>query len=381
GGTYGWSESFVNVVNSPNATGTLKTKQTSCLFSSETVLNQTVNFAETHYTNECLVNEWIGSSSVVWDGQVIPIGGVIDLSQEDLGSHNYIVTRIDGANTEIYDFVITVESAYTSDFMGSAANGLSQPQIPGGPGVSPIVALPIVPMTIPIDYVVPTATVSFTNNTEFAVDIQVVPTALQTGIMVEVMENQAQVQPGDTIVRVIEFGTLPGWVVPAGVPLKAMVNIHAISPFGPVLSSTEVTAASCSLVTGTEEDFIFESTINGGPTQDLCALNATAGDVLVFKMLSPQGAFDGLPAFIVGDIYTPGFPLTRILPAFPEIHVSANYFTVTLFAPLAPGGTSVAVNLPAGLAGFAIRLQGLAVTNTADNGLVACTNAHDIVME
>ncbi|MEE9394556.1 MAG: hypothetical protein V3W41_18840, partial [Planctomycetota bacterium] len=42
GGTYGWSESFVNVVNSPNATGTLKTKQTSCLFSSETVLNQTV---------------------------------------------------------------------------------------------------------------------------------------------------------------------------------------------------------------------------------------------------------------------------------------------------------------------------------------------------
>jgi hypothetical protein len=375
GGSYGWSETIVSSTQGPG-TAMKKTKQTSCLFSSETVIDQHLTFAATHTQNEMLVNEWYGSSSVTFDGQIIPIGGVIDLSQVALGNHSYIVTRTAGPNVEIYDFTLTVVSPFDAAYAGTV-DAFFNPQTPAGASALGGM-LTATPLPVGISYPNPTAVVCFTNDSEFAIDVDIAAMTSQVGVEVDVLDNQTQVLPGETIERVVEFYTLPGFVVPAGVPLLADVEVRFAGPFGELLASESVQASSCFLNLGTDEDFELMTTVNGGPNGMLCAQYASAGDLVEFNVYAPNGGFQGDTHALLFDLFTPGFNPVGAIPSIPEIRVSANYGFLTTWMPLAPRGTPFTLMVPPGLAGLAARFQGVAISATAQNGLVACTDAHDL---
>jgi hypothetical protein len=378
GVSFGCSETVVNTVGPQPASSTQKTKQSKCLFSSEVVINQTLAFSATHNSNECLINGWAGADSVVWDGQTLALNDVIDLSQESLGDHSYIVTRIRGGNVEIYDFTITVVNAIAAQFMGPEVATI--PSFPGGPigTVSLTASTSVIP--VPINNGA-TAAVAFTNTSSFAVDVQFVPYALQAGVDVGLRENQVNLQPNQTVTRIVEFATQPGWVLPEGAVLKARVDVHALGPFGVILGSQEVYATSCLLTSGSGDDYALETSINSGNGEAMCAKPTTAGDTLTIDVFSPNGTLDGSTHTLFGDVFLAGLPLIRIFPTYPELQVSANYFTVIPFTSLATGGLTLSLPIPAGLAGIAVRLQGALLSPNTNNGLFAATNAHDLVIE
>lgn len=124
------------------------------------------------------------------------------------------------------------------------------------------------------------------------------------------------------------------------------------------------------------------NTPTGGPGNDI--KTATAGDYLTAVFDSPLGSFNGVPLLFLAEVFAPASPPSG--PLGLSISVSgavilANGTTpnaLGMFITIAPGGTTFNYLLPAGLAGNSVMLQGLAVTNTANNGFFALSDAHEI---
>ena len=142
---------------------------------------------------------------------------------------------------------------------------------------------------------------------------------------------------------------------------------------------------------GSGDDLDLLTSVNGqGPTDATCK-RATTGDTLTVDLVSSGGTYVGTIPILAAQLRTP-FEVNPSTPGFPELHLAL--FGVIhllhdgsddsgLLGPslLGPGGLSFVYGLPAGLIGQVIRIQGFALTPSAQNGFFVATNAHDIVME
>lgn len=113
---------------------------------------------------------------------------------------------------------------------------------------------------------------------------------------------------------------------------------------------------------------------------------AAVGALMSVALTSPTGAFVGSLPLLVANL----FPMNAAPPSptiLPYVHIDpmtllvlfdgaapAPFFTIAL----PPGGLSFGYLVPPGLGGFALRLQGVALSPSAANGIFATTDAHEI---
>lgn len=137
---------------------------------------------------------------------------------------------------------------------------------------------------------------------------------------------------------------------------------------------------------GTGEQFVLLTGVNG-PANNAPVKQATAGNTLAIAFNSPNNQFVGSAPVLVAQVFQNQFPPLGI-GAYPSIHVDPGLAVIVFngasmpggfVLPLPVGGLQFLYSVPAGLVGFTLRVQALAVTPTAANGFFAATNAHDFV--
>ncbi len=138
---------------------------------------------------------------------------------------------------------------------------------------------------------------------------------------------------------------------------------------------------------GTNEDLRLSTGVNGalatfGVGQDI--KTAQAGQLLEFKVSSPNNTYTFKWYYLLGSIFATGTPPVPQLP-FLDIWVDlSTYFVMSgsltpLGAPLiGPNGTSTFFVAPAGLPGVSVMVQGLCITSIAANGIFAVSDAHEV---
>lgn len=138
---------------------------------------------------------------------------------------------------------------------------------------------------------------------------------------------------------------------------------------------------------GSNDDLELYVRLNGDGDPLASTHAAPAGTTVTFTMKSPGGTLNGAVPLLAGEFFMPAFPPMGLV-SYPYVHLDnglafliAGSFGASPFASpgLEPAGISITTLVPIGLGGFGIRLQGLAVTPFASNGLFAASNAHDIL--
>ncbi len=136
---------------------------------------------------------------------------------------------------------------------------------------------------------------------------------------------------------------------------------------------------------GTGEDFELRSGVNGPPTHGagVDVKTAQANDAIAIALISPGGAFNGVPLLLAAQIFPTGFPPSGGILAGLHLSVPGLFLLVPAgpigWTPvLLPGGSIYGFALPGGLAGQSVLFQGGAVTPAAVNGLLALTDGHEI---
>lgn len=136
---------------------------------------------------------------------------------------------------------------------------------------------------------------------------------------------------------------------------------------------------------GTGDDLTLVSLVNGiGPLAQRQKV-AMGGDTMYFLMSSPQGSLIGTPYLMVGDGFPTGSPPPSL---FPGLHVNPFTFFVLRdgFTPLPGGlvpglswtGNGLYLQVPPGISGISLLVQGAVLTPLATNGIVAITDGHEI---
>jgi hypothetical protein len=137
---------------------------------------------------------------------------------------------------------------------------------------------------------------------------------------------------------------------------------------------------------GSGEDLALFTVINGNGTS-LSVKPAPAGSSVLIVLSSLGGTFWGAQPFIGANFYATG-QAPGTLPGFPQVHLDFGNLVLLVdgsappplyVASLPPAGTGLSVIVPAGLAGFTLRLQGLVFSASAANGVFAVTDAHELV--
>ena len=138
---------------------------------------------------------------------------------------------------------------------------------------------------------------------------------------------------------------------------------------------------------GTNEDIRLGTGLNfASPTfgvgQDI--KTAQAGQLIEFKVTSPNNTSTLQWYYLLGSIFATGTPPTPQLP-FLDIWVDlGTYFIMAgnltpLGAPLiGPNGTSNYFAAPAGLPGVSLMAQAISISPLAANGIFAASDAHEI---
>jgi len=131
---------------------------------------------------------------------------------------------------------------------------------------------------------------------------------------------------------------------------------------------------------GTREDFTLALTINGIADPAVSPVAGPAGAFASKTLRSPQGTLANDFTVLLLEPWTPPIPPLPSL-AFPglQLPVTAPWFAV-LPSGVGAAGTTVANTVPPGLAGLAVRLQGVVVSLAAKNGSYAATAARDVIL-
>lgn len=224
---------------------------------------------------------------------------------------------------------------------------------------------------------IPTAAFEFTNNSANPVDIDLQVIPVEPGLVTYLSGNLVHLEPGDTIQRVVEFANADGFAVPDGAPLNAIVNAHVFGPFGDILASVELHAASKAASLGSGEDLELTSVVGDNTLAHLSTKTGEVGDNVVVHVWSPLDTFTNGNCGIFIDSFTLPAPLTPRFSAFPAYRLSANATSLLTVANLPTGGISTSIPLLPQMSGTVMRVQGIAVDAGAANGVFATTAAHD----
>lgn len=138
---------------------------------------------------------------------------------------------------------------------------------------------------------------------------------------------------------------------------------------------------------GTNEDVRLATGINfAAPTYGVGQDTKTAqpGEILEFKVSSPNGAYTLKWYYLLGSIFATGAPPSPQLP-FLGIWVDVGtYFimagALTPLGPplIGPNGSSSFFTAPVGLPGVSVMTQAICIGPTAANGIYAASDAHEI---
>ena len=126
---------------------------------------------------------------------------------------------------------------------------------------------------------------------------------------------------------------------------------------------------------GTDEDLALVSMIDGMTVPANTAVTVgQEGSVVVNTLISIMGTFDNAAGIIGMQQFNPGFPPFTLVPG-----LYLNNFVYPaqslLEQTIVPGGITVQLTVPVGIAGARFLVQGFAVTPIAMNGLGAFTDA------
>lgn len=135
---------------------------------------------------------------------------------------------------------------------------------------------------------------------------------------------------------------------------------------------------------GTAEDLRLETEVNAegnvlGPVKQIAG-----GEIVTIALRSPGGTFDSAIPFLAAQPFATGNPPVGSLPG---VHIGLSGFVFVVHGlgagPLGPlllppGGIEVMVAIPPGLAGTSILVQGLVLGTSAQNGVYATTDAHEL---
>ncbi|HZN40329.1 MAG TPA: hypothetical protein VFD82_16100 [Planctomycetota bacterium] len=144
--------------------------------------------------------------------------------------------------------------------------------------------------------------------------------------------------------------------------------------------ATDMGADEWDGLTGSREDLALDLAVNGGYAPGVVASTAVAGNLVALRVQSPGGTFAGSFTVVLAEPWLP--PIEPVGPvAFPELHVTFGAaWLATLPGGVGPAGLTLAAVWPPGLAGFALRLQAVAISPVARNTLFAATAARDLIL-
>jgi hypothetical protein len=131
---------------------------------------------------------------------------------------------------------------------------------------------------------------------------------------------------------------------------------------------------------GSREDLVMQLSVNGSFAASVLTTPAVAGDVLSVSVTSPTGTMSDAFAVLLVEPWVPPFN-PQGPPIFPFLHLPLGSSWLSVF-PAGAGaiGATFSSPLPPGLAGLSFRLQAIALTTAAKNGLFAAAAARDLVL-
>jgi hypothetical protein len=127
---------------------------------------------------------------------------------------------------------------------------------------------------------------------------------------------------------------------------------------------------------GTGDDLRLTSEVNALGDLELAVKSAGGGDTYTVRLESPRGGLgNALAALALQAHATGAAPPPLAIPGVHLARVDGHVLGI-----VGAAGLSVALNVPAGLAGVTVRAQGIALDGRAGNGVFATTCAHDVVL-
>jgi hypothetical protein len=143
------------------------------------------------------------------------------------------------------------------------------------------------------------------------------------------------------------------------------------------------------LLSGSGEDFVMTSTINGGGNPTAGSKLVQGGDVTSIRFWSPLGTFDNMPPLLVAQVTAFGAPVPPSPIGFPYVHVNA-FGSVIIYnsglsplgpAILPPGGITVDFVVPGFLAYNFVRVQAIIGSPMAANNIFAASDCHELEIQ
>lgn len=137
---------------------------------------------------------------------------------------------------------------------------------------------------------------------------------------------------------------------------------------------------------GTGEDLDIYVKVNEQGDPLASSATAAAGDLVHVLVRTPGGSFAGTTFLLAAEVGPTGYQ-SYFDPFFPSVHLYPTQAFVlagsTNAGPFAapgfpPNGLDLYYQIPPGLGGYTIRLQGFAITAFSANGIFACSNARDV---
>lgn len=131
---------------------------------------------------------------------------------------------------------------------------------------------------------------------------------------------------------------------------------------------------------GTGEDFSLTTNVDNYGDPSTSMKSCPGGATINFRYRSANGTFNLAPAGLALEIFANGNPPIVNVPALPALHVDPAVAVLVdgpIFLPA--GGPAFSFPIPFGLGGLTARLQAFALSPNALDGIMALTDAHDLV--